>query len=156
MTPLAHCNKCPRIWCKYCPGGAERSGLCRLSRKGCGDSQGTPEVAVPGPSPALGWCQGRVRAGKRQRQLRELPALSTGQKLKLCQAPSSAELGSTGTALGTGGTNAAPQSQAEHPDLGCSSKDTIKCGLHQQGGKSITAVPTLQCAFPLACTFTSN
>lgn len=37
-----------------------------------------------------------------------------------------------------------------------SSKDTVKCGLHQQGGKSISAMPTLQCAFPLPCTFTSN
>lgn len=98
LTPVAHwlfqSNKYPRIWCKYWQTLCRRSRLWRLSRNGCQDSQGTPAVAGPGASPALGLCQGRVRAGKRQRQLRELPALSTEQeqKLKLYRAPRSPEL----------------------------------------------------------------
>lgn len=142
----------------------QRSGQWRLSRNGCQDSQGTAEVAVPGPSPALGSCQGRGRAGKRQRQPRELPALSTELKLKLCRAPSSPELREH---RDSSGTKAALQPVLLWASLSTraglqlllallSSKDTVKCGLHQQGGKSIQTMPTLQCAFPLPCTFTSN
>lgn len=164
LTPLGHwlfqSNKCPRIWCKHCPGGAERSGLWRWSRNGCQDSQGTLEVPVPGPSPALGLCQGRGSSGSSQPSARE-------QKLKLCWAPSSPEprehRHSCRALLGPKqpcSLCCSEPGSAPTPGPGLqlllSSKDTFKHDLHQQRGKSISAVPTLQRAFPLVCTFTSN
>lgn len=76
--------------CKYWHALPRRSGEIRAAKVEQERLLGQPGntgAAVPGPSPALGSCQGRLRAGKRQRQLRELPALSTGTETETVPDP---------------------------------------------------------------------